>query len=595
MFHRSILVLVLFLASSVVQAQLFSTDLQKGFKAFEKKNYDKALELFSGELHPGDSTNAGAHYGMALVYFSKDYAGYNVGKAYTHIVAAQVAFDGMSRKAAAGLARVDVDKTKIDQLKEKIDDELFSVVVLENTPEAYEEFVRKYPHNSNVPTANEMIEQLNFFKASSGNSEAAINKFIHDNPNSKDVQKAVRIRNLLAFQKAKSENSVQAMKAFIEKYPGAEQIAEAWETLAGLEFQEAKKMNTVAAYDSFLVRYPDALEFPEATMLRNQLAYIQLLEQQKLRDSAELKEKDGDLVRQGQQINMFIVGSVVLLLLAGLLYYGYLQKKRSNRAITLQKEIIEQKNREIVDSINYAKRIQDSMLPLMSDIRKSLPELFVYFKPRDIVSGDFYWFARQGNKVYIAAADCTGHGVPGALVSMIGFNFLSELVNEKNITDPGEILNHLHAKIAHTLNKEADRNVGDGMDIALLCVDNSSRAIAYAGAVRPLYYIDEEGLKTIKGGFYSIGGIKSLTEEPFMTHVVTPKGKATFYLFSDGYADQFGGPSGKKFKMKKFQELLLSLNGRDMHEQHSGIENTFVQWMGHHEQVDDVCVIGVRV
>ncbi len=595
MVHRLVLVLVFVLACSVANAQLFSSDLQKGFKAVEKKNFDKALEFFSGELAPGDSANAGANYGMALVYFSKDYPGYNVDKAYTYIVAAQAAFENISRKAAASLARVDVDKAKIDQLKEKIDDELFSVVVLENTPEAYEAFVAKYPNNSNVPTAKEMIEQLNFFKASSGNSEAAINKFILDNPNSKDVQKAVRIRNLLAFEKAKSANSAEAMKAFIEKYPGAEQLPEAWETLASLEFQEAKKTNTVAAYDSFLVRYPDALELPEATMLRNQLAYIQLLEQQKLRDSAELKEKDGDLVKQGRQINMFIVGSVVLLLLAGLLYYGYLQKKRSNQAITLQKEIIEQKNREIVDSINYAKRIQDSMLPLMSDIRQSLPELFVYFKPRNIVSGDFYWFARQGSKVYIAAADCTGHGVPGALVSMIGFNFLSELVNEKNITDPGEILNHLHSKIAQTLNKESDRSIGDGMDIALLCIDNTSREIAYAGAVRPLYYVDEEGLKTIKGGFYSIGGIKSLTEEPFTTHVVSPKGKATFYLFSDGYADQFGGPNGKKFKMKKFQELLLSLSGRDMHEQHSGIENTFVQWMGHHEQVDDVCVIGVRV
>jgi serine phosphatase RsbU (regulator of sigma subunit) len=178
---------------------------------------------------------------------------------------------------------------------------------------------------------------------------------------------------------------------------------------------------------------------------------------------------------------------------------------------------------------------------------------------------------------------------------MIGFNFLNQLVNEMDLFDPGEILNSLHVKITQTLNKDAEHGVRDGMDIALLCIDRAKNEINYAGAVRPLYYFDEEGMKTIKGGYYSIGGIKSLTEDPFVTYTIKPKGRAMFYLFSDGYADQFGGPQGKKFKIRKLQELLTSINNKSIDEQHREVEIAFTQWMGGHEQVDDVCVIGIRI
>jgi serine phosphatase RsbU (regulator of sigma subunit) len=359
-----------------------------------------------------------------------------------------------------------------------------------------------------------------------------------------------------------------------------------------------KKTNTVEAYDKFLSEFPEAEEFHEATTLRNQLAYIQLLEQQKAKDSAVIQKSVETAEAQQFRINISIALFIVTLLGAVLLYRGYKIKKRSNIEITHQKEIIEQKNREIVDSINYAQRIQQSLLPSIEEIRKSLPEAFVFYQPRNIVSGDFYWFAQQDNRYYIAAVDCTGHGVPGAMLSMIGFNFLNQLVSEMNMTDPGKILDQLHARISQTLNKEGaveGREMRDGMDMALLCIDKSANTFSFSGAVRPLYYVDEDGIKTIKGGYYSIGGIKSLTDEPFETYTVTPKGKANFYLFSDGFADQFGGPKGKKFKTKKFQELLLSLQDKQMHEQHNHIENVFREWMGNFEQVDDVCVIGIRV
>ena len=582
---------------SCMHAQLFSNlDLQKGFRAFDNNNYDKALQLFTGLLK-SDSSGVGAYYGLAEVYFSKDYSGYNVEKAYRHILIAQNNFGELTKKQLQTLSRVNIDKEKIDLLRKQIDDELFSMTVAKNTAEGFNEFIHEYPNNANIEKARELKDQLSLYNASSGNSEDAINNFIKSNPNGKEVQKAIRIRNIVAFQNAKATNDPKALKDFIQKYPYAEEAADAMSALATIEFANAKKENTIAAYDSFLVKYPDAEEFNEATTQRNQLAYIQLLEQNQAKDKVEKQEMRGDIETQKTSINLFIAGSVILLLLAGLLFRSYKIKKRSNIAITFQKEIIEQKNKEIVDSINYAKRIQDSLLPSLGEIKKSIPDIFVYYRPRNIVSGDFYWFAQQNSRVYIAAVDCTGHGVPGAMLSMIGFNFLNQLVSELNITDPGQILDHLHSKISHTLNndQEVHKDIRDGMDLALLCIDHAAKTISFAGAVRPLYFVDDEGIKTIKGGFYSIGGIKSLTDEFFTTYTVTPKGKATFYLVSDGYADQFGGPKGKKFKTKKFQELLLSLQSKSMEDQQKQIESTFLRWMGNNEQVDDVCVVGVRV
>jgi serine phosphatase RsbU (regulator of sigma subunit) len=301
--------------------------------------------------------------------------------------------------------------------------------------------------------------------------------------------------------------------------------------------------------------------------------------------------------KTGNWLNIVLIGLGLMLIFAFIIYRGYLQKKKSNREITLQKEIIEQKNKEIVDSINYAKRIQEAMLPSMEEIRKHLPETFVFFRPRDIVSGDFYWFAERGDRIFIAAADCTGHGVPGSLVSMIGFNILNQIVNEQGITEPGLILDDLHHRISMTLNKDNDSSmsaVRDGMDIALLSINRATREVEFSGAVRPLVYVDDDGIKSIRTGVYSIGGIKELHKDPYPTHKVQTKGKATFYLFSDGYADQFGGTQGKKYKMKKLQELLSNMSKQPLQKQQEMIEQEFAEWIGNHEQVDDICVIGLR-
>ena len=592
----SVIIIGSFTASKA-QLSLFSSDLQNGFKALEKGNYSKAIKYFN-DVVKDDSSKLATNYGFAVIYFSKDYDGYDINKAIAYITKSLNNYEKLDEKQLTALNKLNIDRNKIEQLKLKIDDELFSNVVAENSIEAYNKFIADYPGNANVSKAKELKGQLLFYQSKSGNSPDAINDFIKNNPNSKDLKKAINMRNMLNFQKAKASNTVHALQEFIEKYPDASQREEAILALIAIELIEAKKSNTVEGYDNFLLKYPESEQAKEASMLRNQIAYIQLLEEQKNKDKIELRQQQLALETQSLRLNFSIIGSVLLLLLAGLLYRGYYQKKRSHKAITEQKEIIEAKNKEIIDSINYAKRIQESMLPMLSEIKKSLPESFIFYKPRNIVSGDFYWFTSHEDKLIIAAADCTGHGVPGALVSMIGFNFLSQLVNELNITEPGKILDQLHIRISHALNKDQDpeaRGLRDGMDIALLSIDKKNSMVSYAGAARPLCYIDDEGLKVIKGGYYSIGGIKPLTGQPFPTYNITLKKNTNFYLFSDGFADQFGGNNGKKFKVKKLQELLLSIKDKKMNEQGKEIETSFINWMGDNDQVDDVCIIGLRI
>lgn len=594
---RAITILVFTMLCSVgIRAQIFLTDLDRGFKALNKNEYDNAIGYFNKELSD-DSANAGANYGLAQVYFSKSYSGFDPEKAHVFILEALVDFKSASRKQVTTLSKNNVTQATIDDLKERIDDEIFSTAAATFSPPALEEFIQKYPNSKNVDDARMLIEQLELLNVTSGNSEDALNAYIRNNPNAPGAEKAIKVRNKLAFEKAKQANTIEALQEFIATHPDAEEIEEANIALATLEYDKARLLNTIEAYDAFMVKYPEALEFHDAEMQRNQLAYIQLLEEQSNQKNAQLAEADKTIETTGNWLNLVIAGLACVLVLAFVVYRGYLQKKKSNEEITEQKEIIEQKNKEIVDSINYAKRIQDSMLPSLDEIRKHLPETFVFFRPRNIVSGDFYWFAQTGDRVYIAAADCTGHGVPGSLVSMIGFNFLNQVVNEMGITEPGEILDELHARISVTLNKDSgpDSSVmRDGMDIALLSINRATKLVSFSGAVRPLVYIDDEGIKSIRSGMYSIGGIKDLKSDPYPTHTIQPKGKATFYLFSDGYADQFGGPQGKKYKMKKLQELLHSMSAHPLSAQQDLVESEFNKWIGNHEQVDDVCVIGIR-
>lgn len=271
--------------------------------------------------------------------------------------------------------------------------------------------------------------------------------------------------------------------------------------------------------------------------------------------------------------------------------------KRQTAEVVRQKEEIERKSKDITDSIHYAKRIQTAILPNSEDIAESLPDSFILFKPRDVVSGDFYWFANSftENESYtiIAAADCTGHGVPGAFMSMIGNTILNEIVVTNKIHNPSEILSHLHIGVKTAL-KQHETESRDGMDIAILAFDNNRRKLYYSGANRPLWIVSDGVLKELKPTKAAIGGLTIESQVYELHDVVYKKGDA-FYISTDGYADQFGGEEGKKFMTKKFKETIVSAEHLKMAKQKEVYDNTIEKWRGNHEQVDDILVIGIRI
>jgi serine phosphatase RsbU (regulator of sigma subunit) len=275
-----------------------------------------------------------------------------------------------------------------------------------------------------------------------------------------------------------------------------------------------------------------------------------------------------------------------------------LQKQLANKLLAEQKAIIETKNIEITDSIEYALNIQQSILPSKQMAKELLGNHFVFYQPKDIVSGDFYQLYKvqeNGNEVVlIVCADCTGHGVPGALMSMLGSNMLNQIILERKITKPSLILDNLTLAVTKALNQNENRGM-DGMDVAIVKMSNSKSVIEYAGANRPLYHMTtKQGLVEIKATKIAIGGMDEEVKL-FENHEVVVEKGDSLYIFTDGYADQFGGPKGKKMTTTKFKNLIETIHTKDMSEQSIAVENYFKDWKADKEQVDDICVIGVRI
>lgn len=259
-----------------------------------------------------------------------------------------------------------------------------------------------------------------------------------------------------------------------------------------------------------------------------------------------------------------------------------------------QKELIEIKNKEILDSITYAKRIQEAILPSEKVIKSLLHESFVLYMPKDIVAGDFYWIETTGDKILIAAADCTGHGVSGALMSMLGVSLLNQIVNEKGATQPAEILNQLHNAVIASL-KQSQNDTHDGMDIALCSFDFKNNEVTFAGANRPLWILRNKERIVIAPDKMPIGGLQIENRQSYSNNTIPLHKNDFVYLFTDGYADQFGGENNKKLMSKNFNEMLLSIDEKAMSEQKTFLKDYFEKWKGKNEQVDDVLVVGIKV
>lgn len=320
---------------------------------------------------------------------------------------------------------------------------------------------------------------------------------------------------------------------------------------------------------------------------------------------AELEKEKKDLEAKSAQRNQkvittaSIIGILGLLIVIILIVRNLRQKKKSNEEISRQKEAVEAAHEEIQDSIAYAKRIQLAILPSPKLWREAQLESFVMYKPKDVVAGDFYWMESKDDKTFIAAADCTGHGVPGAMVSVICNNGLNRSVNEFGLREPGRILDKTRELVIKEFEK-SEEEVKDGMDIALvsLCLSSSSSSssiLKYSGAHNALWIIRNGAseIEETKADKQPIG--RYADEKPFTTHTIELSKGDSFYIFSDGYADQFGGEKGKKFKTANLKKLLLSIKDKSMIDQQTDLEQNFEVWKGELEQVDDVCVIGVRV
>lgn len=348
---------------------------------------------------------------------------------------------------------------------------------------------------------------------------------------------------------------------------------------------------------------------------------IKNLKSQTKIDSLQRVKNERDLkvtkLEKEAQRYFFIIGSSGLALLALFFVFIAVNRKKINKKlgrqndqiisqnekISTQKEILQEKNKEITDSINYAFRIQSALLPNLNTFKSLIPDSFILYKPKDIVAGDFYWLTHNENSqtTYIAAADCTGHGVPGAMVSVICNNALNRSVKEFNLKAPGAILDKTKELVIKEFEK-SDDEVKDGMDIALCALHTDSPShseLHYAGANNPLWVIREGSneVEEIKANKQPVGKFENA--EPFTTNIIHLKQGDVFYLFSDGIVDQFGGEKGKKFKSKNFKSLLLSLQSLSMEAQKNEIDRVFTQWLKsqeyEYEQVDDVCVIGVRI
>ncbi len=313
-----------------------------------------------------------------------------------------------------------------------------------------------------------------------------------------------------------------------------------------------------------------------------------------------------------QRLILFAVAGfgVLVLILAVVIFKNLRINQKKNRIITLQKQmvevqkqeveiqkqIVEEHQKEILDSIHYAKRIQDGLFAHHDFLNENLPSNFVFFKSKDIVSGDFYWATKHGSKFYLAVCDSTGHGVPGAFMSLLNIGFLSEAINEKNIFEPHEVFNYVRSRLTTTISKEGQK---DGFDGILLCfdldriIDNDGYLkLTYAAAYNGPVLISNNELKELPKDKMPVG--VGERQEKFKLYTINIKKGDTLYLYTDGYADQFGGEKGKKFKYKQLENLLLNNHQLSLNDQHNVLAQTFENWRGKLEQVDDVCVVGIK-
>jgi len=358
--------------------------------------------------------------------------------------------------------------------------------------------------------------------------------------------------------------------------------------------------------------------FKENEKLKDQIYSISnarnLIEMQTKYESEKRKQEllktNSEIDKKNFQINVFRIGFILIILLVFFIIYNLREKSKINRiilkqkqAVEIQNKIIEEKNilvetqnKDIKDSIKYAQRIQEAILPPKPLWNRILPDSFVIYQPKDILSGDFNWIAETETHIFVAAADCTGHGVPGALISLVNYNLLNKAVLEKGIVKTGEILDAVNNWLTESLHQEAENStVKDGMDISLISINKITNQVQFSGAFNSLYIVNEQELRIIKGDKFPVGSFFDEEINLFNTIDVEYQKGDLLYMFTDGYPDQFGGSKGKKYKHNRLKENMSKIVTYSLEDQRSFLLTAFYDWKGDFEQVDDVLMIGLKM
>lgn len=332
-----------------------------------------------------------------------------------------------------------------------------------------------------------------------------------------------------------------------------------------------------------------------------QYKYEKQLNEEKLEQAKKEAELQAEKKTQ-KQILLLVVGILLIAIIFSVfLFRSNVQKQKANIKVTAQSKLLQEKQKEVIDSINYAKRIQDAILPDEQKIEAAFHQAFIYFKPKDIVSGDLYWFAQVTTTTnnplkltVIAVADCTGHGVPGAFMSLLAMELLNQSIKNPHINSPAELLNHMNQRISEDLNKNKKGKINDGLDIAVCAIDEATNIMYFAGANRPVLVIRNNTIEEIKPTKSSIGGFSS-SDQTFNDFQFQLQKGDKLYLFTDGITDQFGGTNNKKFTKKQLTTFLLSTNHLSLNEQHVSFTKLMDDWKGVNEQTDDMLLMGVEV
>lgn len=323
---------------------------------------------------------------------------------------------------------------------------------------------------------------------------------------------------------------------------------------------------------------------------------IEILTKENEIKKLENSKKATEINKQKIIIYAFVFVLLIIAVFSFFLYKSYTAKRKANKKLEQAYSQIEEKNRDILDSINYAKRIQRTLLTPETFLHKNLPEHFIFYLPKDIVSGDFYWMHKLADgRVFVATVDCTGHGVPGAFMSFIGTSKLNEIIIEKGVVTPADVLNRLRDEIIKATNPEGEQEESlDGMDINLCLFDFAKNTVEYAGANNSLVIVRDKNLIVTKADKFPVG-LHFGEKKSFTNHVVSLRKGDMVYSYTDGFSDQNGGPKGKKYKIKALYDLFVTISEMDVAGQKQKIELAYSEWKSDLEQVDDVCVIGIKI